>query len=223
MTRHDGVVLHTMVGSLPGTDSYFRSAGYSGTESHFGVGPDGTVYQWVDTARRADANLDGTYRLLSIETADSGTPFPPWSGSDVPAWTGLQVTAIAAIIAWAAAEHGFPVRRMASSHPGERGVGYHRLGCPPNIVAGGEAWSTAMGKVCPGDRRIAQIDDVIARAQRLSNPPQEDDVTEQDKKDIAQMVVHQLLATDLTPKNDDKDTTVRGALNRIAGGAAKKG
>lgn len=168
MTRHDGIVLHTMVGSLDGTDAYFRQAGYSGTESHFGVGGDGRVYQWVDTARRSDANLDGTWRLLSIETADHGPEFPAWGGSDVPAWTDAQLEAIARIIAWAAEVHDFPITAMPDSRPDRRGVGWHRQGCAPWRVGGGEAWSDAYGKVCPGDRRIAQIPRIIARAKALA-------------------------------------------------------
>lgn len=174
MDAHDGIVLHTMVGTLDGTDSMFHQDGYTGTESHFGVGPDGTVYQWTDTARTADAQLDGTHRLLSIETADMGGPFPPWTGSNVPAWTEKQLDAIAGIVAWAAKEHSFPLTPMANSKPGQRGVGWHRLGIdsspafqPGYRVAGGEHWSTSLGKACPGDRRIAQVPEVIRRAKQL--------------------------------------------------------
>lgn len=39
---------------------------------------------------------------------------------------------------------------------------------------------------------------------------------------IAAAVVKRLLGTDLTPKNDEKDTTVRGALNKIANSAKPK-
>ncbi len=50
----------------------------------------------------------------------------------------------------------------------------------------------------------------------------DDIVTEQDKKDIAAIVVHELLSTDLTPKRDKEDNTVRGALIH-AGNLHKKG
>jgi hypothetical protein len=170
MSKHDGIVLHTMVGSLTGTDSMFKQDGYSGTESHFGVGFDGTIYQWVDTARTADANLEGTPRLLSIETADTGPGFPEWDGSDVPAWLPAQLDAIARIVAWAAETHDFPLTRMPDSLPSRRGVGYHRLGVDPYRVEGGEKWSSSYGKACPGDRRIAQVDEVIAKAKGGSKP-----------------------------------------------------
>jgi hypothetical protein len=60
--------LHTMVGGLEGTDGYFRTtngAGYTGTESHFGVGHDGTIYQWQDTDYQADANFRGGWHIIS--------------------------------------------------------------------------------------------------------------------------------------------------------------
>jgi peptidoglycan hydrolase-like protein with peptidoglycan-binding domain len=174
MSKYDGIVLHTAVGSLITTFGYFAHAngeGYVGTESHFIVGGYGEGWQITDTARTADANLDGNSRLLSIETADTYPPFGQWSGSDVPAWTDEQIATLARIVAWAAHEHGFPLVRMKDSKPTTRGVGYHRLGIDPWRVDGGEHWSSSGGKVCPGDRRIAQVDEVIRRAQALSSPP----------------------------------------------------
>ena len=52
MTAYKFLVLHIMQGTLGGTDSWFHNTA-SRVSSHFGVGKDGTVYQWVDTAERA--------------------------------------------------------------------------------------------------------------------------------------------------------------------------
>jgi hypothetical protein len=209
MDRQDGVVLHTMVGTLAGTDSMFHQDGYVGTESHFGVGADGTVYQWVDTERGADANLEGSFRLLSIETADMGGPFPSWSGSNVPAWTDAQLDAIAKIIAWAAKVHGFPVQRMPDSKPGSKGVGWHRMGIDGNFsqpdgqllggrVDGGQHWSTTTGKPCPGDRRIHQVvDEIIPRAKTFFAQIGDDDMQQNDP---------------LYPVADPKGPTILAAL-----------
>lgn len=176
-----GIVLHTAVGSLISTDGYFmhgNGEGYIGTESHWIVGGYGEGWQITDTSRTADANLDGNSTLLSIETADTYAPFPPWSGEDVPAWTADQIQTLARIVAWAANEYDFPIARMADSKASTRGVGYHRLGIdssPPGRlgwrVPGGESWTTTPGKVCPGDRRIAQVDQVIALAKSGAKPP----------------------------------------------------
>jgi len=207
MRSHDIICLHTMVGSLHGTDDMFQGAGYGGTESHFGVGHDGETLQWQDITHTADANLDGNHRILSIETADFGPGFAAWNtkdGSQVPAWTDAQLERLAHLLAWLSSREthaqcpatwdchrtGIPLETVPDSKPGRRGVGWHRLGVesdPPDRsgfrVAGGERWSSADGKVCPGDRRIAQIRAVIARARVIAGdpnaqrtPPQEDDM-----------------------------------------------
>lgn len=176
MSAHDIICLHTMVGSLAGTDNYFRANGYGGTESHFGVGGDGTIYQWQDLDYTADANYQGSRRIISIETADIGPEFPKWNTSDpqaVPFWTPKQTEAIAKIIAYCCKLYMIPCVLIPDSKPSRRGIGYHRQGVPGYMVEGGEQWSLARGKVCPGDNRISQIPTVIERAQQLLNvrPP----------------------------------------------------
>jgi len=174
MAAHDILCWHTMVGSLNGTDSYFRSNAPGGPSSHFGVGHDGTIYQWVDTDLRAAANLNGNHHIISVETADVGTGFPRWNlndGGAVPAWTAAQVEANAKIAAWVHKTHGIPLALIPDSKPGRRGNGYHRQGVPGYMVSGGERWSNAVGKVCPGSRRIAQIPQIIARAKQLAGSP----------------------------------------------------
>lgn len=171
MQRYDIVCIHTMVGGLIGTDGYFRTGnglGYAGTESHFGTGGEGEIVQWQDTAYRADANLDGNHRVISIENADMGPGFPKWNTNDgaaVPAFTEVQMDAIARIVAWVCKTHNIPCELVPDSKSTRRGVAYHRQGVPGYMVAGGEKWSTSAGKVCPGDRRIAQIPTIIKRAQ----------------------------------------------------------
>lgn len=173
--RHDLVVLHTMVGSLDGTDAYFRGDGYGGVESHFGVGGEGRVLQWQDTDFQAEANGSGNYRIISVETEDRNSRyFPQWDsndGSAVPAWTDAQLEAIASVVAWCCTVHDIPCVLAPSSRSTSRGVGYHRQGIDGNFpdgrVPGGEVWSSALGKVCPGNRRIAQVPKVIERARRI--------------------------------------------------------
>jgi hypothetical protein len=167
MARYDILCYHTMVGSLWGTDSYFRQGGYSGTESHFGVGYDGQILQWQDTRYRADANLDGGDRVLSVETADMGPGFPAWSGSNVPRWTAAQIEANARIAVWANRIHGIPLVLIPNSAQSSRGLGWHRQGIDPWRCSTCERWSSSSGKVCPGDRRVAQMPRIIARAQQI--------------------------------------------------------
>jgi hypothetical protein len=171
LTTPDIICLHTMAGSLAGTEAEFRKDGYGGVESHFGVGADGGVYQWQDTTRQAEANYRGNGRIISIETADRGPGFSAWAGSDVPAWTAAQLDVLSKLVAFLCRTHNIPCSLIPDSKPGRRGIGYHRMGIDPWRVIGGEVWSTSRGKVCPGDRRVAQVPTIIARARN-----QEDDM-----------------------------------------------
>jgi hypothetical protein len=170
MAAPDIISLHTAVGSLAGTDAYFRKAGFAGPHSHFGVGGNGEVWQWQDTAYRAAANYNGNHHIISVETADRGAPFADWNindGSAVPAWTPAQCESLAQLIAAMCKAHNIPCVLIPDAKPGRRGIGFHRQGVPGYMVAGAEQWSTAQGKVCPGNRRIAQIPSIIARAQNI--------------------------------------------------------
>ena len=186
MDRYDVICLHTMVGSLYGTDQMFHDNGYSGTESHYGVGGiwgsdagrnlDGVVYQWQDEGHQADANLDGNPRVISIETADNAAA----TVEAIPPWTPRQCESIARLVADIARRRNIPVVLIPDSKPTRRGIGYHRQGCehsdgigshPGYLVAGGERWSNAIGKGCPGPARIAQITStIIPRVQQLLSP-----------------------------------------------------
>lgn len=185
MRSHDIICLHTMVGYLASTDRYFRitnGEGFRGTESHFGVGGpwgpdlggqlDGAVWQWQDLAFKADANLDGWDRVISIETADNAPLLP----GDIAAWSAAQVDGLVALVdwlcsptahakcppAWTCHRDGIPRQLIPDTLPGRRGIGWHAQGVPGvGLVTGGEQWSNAKGKVCPGARRIAQVKAVI--------------------------------------------------------------
>lgn len=172
MTQVDILSIHTMVGSLASTDSMWRRTGYSGNHSHFGIGGNGECTQWQDTAYRAAANYNGNWHIISVECADVGAPFPAWNTNDgaaVPAFSTPQLETLAQLIAAMCKAHNIPCQLIPDAKPGRRGIGYHRLGVPGYMVAGAEQWSTAQGKVCPGNRRIAQIPQVIARAQQILN------------------------------------------------------
>lgn len=166
MVRYDVVCVHTIVGYAPAH------------AAHFSVKADGTILQSRDTAYQSGANLYGNPRVIAIENEDHGPRFPKWTGSDVPALTPEQVEANARILAWAHEEHGIPLRLCPDSRPTSRGLAYHRQGIDgafdsfeyPGRVSGGEVWSTSRGKVCPGDRRIAQLPDILARARQIAGP-----------------------------------------------------
>ena len=192
MERYDICCCHTIVGFAPAH------------AAHFSVKADGTILQSRDTMFRSAANLDGNHRIIAIENEDHGPAFPDWTGSNVPALTDAQVEANARILAWCHQEHGIPLQLCPDSRPTSRGLAYHRQGIDGNFttfpgrVPGGEVWTLTPGKVCPGDRRIAQLPDILRRG--------EDMLTED-----VQTIVTALLDTEV-----DVGVTVRRALRRAA-------
>lgn len=202
MRNHDIVCFHTMVGNLSGTDDYFRRGGFSGTESHYGVGGrwgldasrglDGRVYQWQERSHTADANYEGNWHVISVETADNA----PKRASDIAPWTASQLAALVELTVWecSLAAHAdcpegwrcrtgslwkgvrvaIPPVAIKNTRPGERGLAVHRQGVKHSqgfgvagfLVSGGEKWSVSDGKECPGDARARQFhDELIPRVQ----------------------------------------------------------
>lgn len=160
--------LHTAVSNTTSLFSYFNQPGK--VCSHFYIREDGVIEQYIDTKYRAAADLQGNPDTISIETWDGYKRL--WTkGEDLPEWTGRQVGALVNLLIWLAAEHDIPLTRLPHSRPGFRGVGFHRQGIDPWRVDGGLVFSKAYGKICPGDRRIAQIDSIITMARNGSAFP----------------------------------------------------
>lgn len=168
MSRYDIVCIHTIVGYAPAH------------AAHFSTNAGGHIYQSRDTKYKSAANLNGNHRIIAIENEDHGSAYGSWNvndGHQVPGFTEAQIEAIARICAWAYQVHNIPLVLCPDSKPGSRGIAFHRQGCDGNFagyayggrVAGGELWSNAFGKVCPGDRRISQlINRIIPRARQIA-------------------------------------------------------
>lgn len=120
-------------------------------ESHFYVEYDGSVFQYMDSGLRADAQAAGNAYALSVETASN------IHATD--AWTDAQLEGLARIGVWAATTHGIPAH-MTPSWDGA-GIGYHCLfrQWNPNAHA------------CPGAARQAQMSELISDIyERLRQP-----------------------------------------------------
>lgn len=157
---HDIICVHTMVGTLEGSISW--SARDGGSYWHFGLGGNGRLVQCQDLAFKSAANLNGNWHVIPIETADMKEGiFPAWSGSNVPAWTSAQLNKLVDLIAWLCRRFDIPPVLIPDTRQGRRGIAYHRQGVDPWRVSGGELWSKSYGKVCPGDRRIHQLVNVV--------------------------------------------------------------
>ncbi|WP_128977289.1 peptidoglycan recognition protein family protein [Streptomyces roseicoloratus] len=135
---------------------YWRDS--TNLESHFGLGYEGDLGQFIGTETRADANYRANLRpdgtgAVSIETASN------LEGSDP--WTPAQVERLIELGVWLHRTHGIPLRicRTAS----DPGFGYHRLHAD---------WAKD-GTDCPGDARVRQFTEVVfpGIVARATNPP----------------------------------------------------
>lgn len=128
------IVLHTMGGSLAGTDSWFANPS-SSVSAHFGVGLKGDVHQYVDLANMAWANgiletmncwpgpgsVNPNLLSVSIETEDLGVAAQAVTPAQYAAVLGCARLALAAYptIVWLLGHNDIsPVTR--SNCPGGR-------------------------------------------------------------------------------------------------------
>lgn len=118
----------------------------SNLESHFGLGYDGNIAQYIGTQTRADANAGANRRAdgtgaVSVETASNTSASDPW--------TDAQVEELVKLGVWMHQHHGIPLRMCRTAS--DPGFGYHRLH---------RDWSTS-GTACPGDARVHQFKTVV--------------------------------------------------------------
>lgn len=142
----DQFILHSIAApwTIQRIYEYWRDS--TNLESHFGLGYDGSLGQYIGTQTRADANFAANRRsnghgAISMETASNLDHTDPW--------TAAQIETIVKTLDWAAREHGIPRRKCRSWD--DAGFGYHRLY---------PEWSTG-GTACPGDARVAQFNNII--------------------------------------------------------------
>jgi len=198
--------LHTAVSNGSSLFNLFSQDGQAW--SHFYVRKDGVVEQYRDTAYHARCDLDGNPDTISIETWDGypgGYPGYWTTGSDVPPWTPAQLAAIEKLVRWILATHPTIPARLAKSNlkgPESHGLSWHRIGvvgyAKYTREQGGLIYSTSRGKVCPGDRRIAQIPGILAAATSTPAPTvsEEDDMPT--AEEIADLTVQKLRASTVT-------------------------
>lgn len=153
-----GVVDHSAGGAAE-LYGWWMNDQSKGLESHFWIDddedPDGyaTVYQYIDTEVRADANGEGNrwleggkyVGLISIETSSTTHASEPWTPSQIKSLIRLHI--------WLIETHPTipPVEMPKSSRNSDwHGQAWHiKQGTPGS-------WTRAAGKVCPGGERIRQ-------------------------------------------------------------------
>ena|SRR5215831_4434867 len=126
-----GLISHTMVGNLPGTDDLFTPGPKgNGNSAHFGTAQDGTVIQWVPLGVMAEHAIAANDSWYAVENADHGNPNNPY--------TDAQLSRIAQILELTSRpEYGRFALEVTNSTDKE-GLGTHNMG--------GAAWG---GHSCP--------------------------------------------------------------------------
>lgn len=179
--------VHTMVGTLTGSEAWFTPSGRP--YSHFGVGGSGAVRQWQDLRFRAASDLNGNPFCISIECEDTGGLFPMWIGSNVPNFAPAQLSALRDLIDWLCVRFSIS-RRLLTDSCQRNGISYHRLGIDPWRGDGCTKYSSATGKVCPGDNRIAAIKSLVADAPAIGKEWDEM-ATQQEVEDALRKVLNE--------------------------------
>jgi len=159
------VVVHSNAGTSGDLHGWWES-NPDGLMSHFQIGIDGTIWQYVDTTREAYANVDANRYGISIETANN-PGFGAMPAFDQDRWQGAQLASLVRLIQWIGLTH--PSIPMAWCTDGRHGIGAHDE----------FAYWTTPGHQCPGAARATQLRDEIVPS--LSRPapsapvPEEDD------------------------------------------------
>lgn len=138
------LIYHRAVSSAESLRNYWNTPGVE-LESHFHIGQFGTLYQFMDTNVRADANVDANGFAISVES---------WDGGDTPdsmPWNPAQLATAKRLAAWVCETHG--VKRAAAQTWNGGGIGGHNWFPDP--------WADGP-RGCPGTARNAQIrNDII--------------------------------------------------------------
>jgi hypothetical protein len=164
------VICHRAVSSARDLYGYWNTPGVN-LESHFYINEQGTIYQYMDTNVRADANVQANAFAVSIETWDGGnTP-------DSQGWNGIQVLRLKQLIKWICDTHGIKKEPARTWNGG--GIGGHNWFPEP--------WADGP-RGCPGTERNRQLREEIIPAVASGNI--EDEVTPEEFWNHLVDVVH---------------------------------
>jgi hypothetical protein len=132
-----GVVMHTMIGDLPGTVEWFNNPGAQAS-AHFGVDQNGNIWQFGPVnGWMAWAEMAGNPNWYSIEHADDGNPLNPLTQAQVDASAQLvevlsrpDVGNFPMVITNSISDEGYGVHCMG-------GIGWGGHTCPQDADGSG--------------------------------------------------------------------------------------
>jgi hypothetical protein len=196
------LIYHEAVSSADSLQGYWNSPGVE-LESHFYIGETGTIFQFVDTEVRADANVDANGFAISVESWDDSNRDP------LLAWNPAMLAAAKRLAAWCVDVHDIPARAPAAWNSG--GIGGH------NWFA--VRWAGG-ARQCPGVNRSAQIrNDIIpyvAAGGGWGNTTEDDMANFTDEqRDVVVAAARKILA-EYSPTADDRPLPI-GTADDITG------
>lgn len=167
--KTDLVIWHVDAGNADSLYGWWNQAGSGQNGSHFFVKKDGTVEQYAPVDRIVWTSGNGSLRSVGIET----------QGYAAGEWTPAQRAALIKLTRWLCDVFGVPKIVAPNSKLTSRGIGYHRQGVPATQAqkaakvsqTGGELWSSAVGKVCPGPYREKQIPRMVGEIAEEDDMP----------------------------------------------------
>ncbi|MEE1813710.1 N-acetylmuramoyl-L-alanine amidase [Streptomyces sp. SP18ES09] len=180
--RPTQVIFHSIAAPWTAKRVYEYWRDSTNLESHFGLGYEGDLGQFIGTETRADANYQANRRpdgtgAISLESASNLEHTDPW--------TPAQIEELIKLGVWAHKTHGIPLRICRSWD--DPGFGYHALY---------PEWAVS-GTACPGAARIAQFKSVVfpgivARATGKTDPTKEDPVMALSQQDVDRVALRVL-------------------------------
>jgi hypothetical protein len=196
--RPTQLIVHSLAAPWTAQRTYEYWRDSTNLESHFGLGYEGDIAQYIGTETRADANASANRRpdgtgAVSIETASN------LAASDK--WTAAQVEELIKLGVWMHEHHCVPLRICRNAD--DPGFGFHRQFA---------AWNPN-GHACPGAARITQFNEIVFPGiVSRATAPQEEEMTEAQMEALADMVVSRVLASKV--KVEDKELAVATLLRR---------
>lgn len=183
-------IVHSIAGPWTPRRLYEYWRDSTNLESHFGLGYDGDLAQYIGTETRADANAASNDRAISVETASNTSSTDPWTDEQVEELIKLGV--------WAHRTHDIPLRLCRSST--DPGFGWHKMYA---------AWSSG-GTACPGPKRITQFKEVVFPGIRARAAGEDDmPLSDKDVDRVADAVFKKFTGTDDVFEAPDDSETYR--------------
>lgn len=158
------VIDHSDAGYVQSLQGWWLNPQSGPLSCHFHIAWDGTIEQYADTNRRAIANVEANAYGISIEFSNSPAYRDNQVSFDQDVYSPAQIASAIRLHNWLAETHPTIPRQLCTD--GVHGFGWHDKF---------PRWTTT-GHVCPGSRRVSQLQAEIYPA-TFAPTAEDDDMT----------------------------------------------